>query len=343
MTPHDRSIRMCRAVARLSRAGPWAAARATRTVGGLRLCDVRGLARRRRRAVGTAPACRPAAGLVRPFRGIRYCGYTPTLYSLACDGPEFIYRVKDSSAVSHSAIGDRHARVFTRWKRLVNRALVSYLDRLCSPLLPAARPGPAARSPAPCRRALYHLPQPMLMSISICAMRRRGLVALPVLLVVALPLPPAAHVRQGSMRGMQGRHGGGRRRGREAARRRGLARVHTGGRERPKSDEHTLGSLGRESAPGTRACVRSLSSTSPCDGDTAVSARVQTAVSTPCGGSTQGQKRGHKPPGRQTRSVCPWPVLHPGLPGTRPSAPPIPCRGSGGCPAGSSARVMAAL
>jgi len=116
----------------------------------------------------SAPAL-AAAGLVRPFRGIRYCGYTPTLYSLACDGPEFIYRVKDSSAVSHSAIGDRHARVFTRWKRLVNRALVSYLDRLCSPLLPAARPGPAARSPAPCRRALYHLPQPMLMSISICA------------------------------------------------------------------------------------------------------------------------------------------------------------------------------
>ena len=173
--------------------------------------------------------------------------------------------------------------------------------------------------------------------------RRRGLVALPVLLVVALPLPPAAHVRQGSMRGMQGRHGGGRRGGREAARRRGLARVHTGGRERPKSDEHTLGSLRRESAPGTRACVRSLSSTSPCDGDTTVSARVQTAVSTPCGGSTQGQKRGHKPPGRQTRSVCPWPVLHPGLPGTRPSALPIPCRGSGGCPAGSSARAMAAL
>lgn len=166
MTPHDRSIRMCRAVARLSRAGPWAAARATRTVGGLRLCVLRGLARGGARSVGRRLA---AAGLVRPFRGIRYCGYTPTLYSLACDGPEFIYRVKDSSAVSHSAIGDRHARVFTRWKRLVNRALVSYLDRLCSPLLPAARPGPAARSPAPCRRALYHLPQPMLMSISICA------------------------------------------------------------------------------------------------------------------------------------------------------------------------------
>jgi hypothetical protein len=128
---------------------------------------------------------------------------------------------------------------------------------------------------------------------------------------------------------MQGRHGGGRRGGREAARRRGLARVHTGGRERPKSDEHTQGSLGRESAPGTRACVRSLSSTSPCDGDTAVSARVQTAVSTPCGGSTQGQKRGHKPPGRQTRSVCPWPVLHPGLPGTRP---PSPAGGQAGVP-----------
>lgn len=194
----------------------------------------------------------------------------------------------------HTQPSGTGTRAFLRDGRASLCALVSYLDRLCSPLLPAARPGPAARSPAPCRRALYHLPQPMLMSISICAMRRRGLVALPVLLVVALPLPPAAHVRQGSMRGMQGRHGGGRRGGREAARRRGLARVHTGGRERPKSDEHTQGSLGRESAPGTRACVRSLISTSPCDGDTTVSARVQTAVSTPCGGSTQGQRvRGH--------------------------------------------------
>jgi hypothetical protein len=63
MTPHDRSIRMCRAVARLSRAGPWAAARATRTVGGLRLCDVRGLARRRRRrrSVGSG-SCRGRFG-----------------------------------------------------------------------------------------------------------------------------------------------------------------------------------------------------------------------------------------------------------------------------------------
>ena len=130
------------------------------------------------------------------------------------------------------------------------------------------------------------------------------------------------------MRGMRGRHGGGRRGGREAARRRGLARVHTGGQERPKSDdEHTVGSLRRESAPGTRACVRSLSSTSPCDGDTTVSARVQTAVSTPCGGSTQGQRvRGHN---RRAASALSLPLAcHTPRPSRqRPSAPPHPLPG----------------
>ena len=246
---------------------------------------------------------------------------------------------------THSAIGDRHARVFTRWTRLVMCSRL--LPR--SPLLALA----ACCSPWPCCSVACALPACAVPPATADAhvhfhlrQRRRGLVALPVLLVVALPLPPAAHVRQGSMRGMRGmwgRHGGGRRGGREAARRRGLARVHTGGQERPKSDdEHTVGSLRRESAPGTRACVRSLSSTSPCDGDTTVSARVQTAVSTPCGGSTQGQRvRGHN---RRAASALSLPLAcHTPRPSrhTPKRPPPIPCRGSGRCPAGSSARASA--
>ena len=154
----------------------------------------------------------------------------------------------------------------------------------------------------------------------------------------ALPLPPAAHVRQGSMRGMRGmrgRHGGGRRGGREAARRRGLARVHTGGQERPKSDdEHTVGSLRRESAPGTRACVRSLSSTSPCDGDTTVSARVQTAVSTPCGGSTQGQRvRGHNRRAARRAQSALGLSYTPAFPAhAQAPPPPTPAGGQAGVP-----------
>ena len=198
---------------------------------------------------------------------------------------------------THSAIGDRHARVFTRWTRLVMCSRL--LPR--SPLLALA----ACCSPWPCCSVACALPAcaaPPATADAHVHFHLRHAASRPRRPAGAarhaLPLPPAAHVRQGSMRGMRGmwgRHGGGRRGGREAARRRGLARVHTGGQERPKSDdEHTVGSLRRESAPGTRACVRSLSSTSPCDGDTTVSARVQTAVSTPCGGSTQGQRvRGH--------------------------------------------------
>ena len=171
MTPHDRSIRMCRAVARLSRAGPRGRAPAApgpHRVGVLPVPRRAAAARSARGGVWFAPLFGFAVRVL-PGRGTVE-RYTPTLYSLACDGRYRIsFTESKTSAVSLSAIGDRHARVYLRDGSASLCALVSFLDRLCSPLLPAARPGPAARSPAPCRRALYHLPQPMLMSISICA------------------------------------------------------------------------------------------------------------------------------------------------------------------------------
>ena len=270
---------------------------------------------------------------------------TPTLYSLACDGPEFIYRVAKTSADTLSHRGPARARFYAMdAPRYVLSSLTSIASaRPCCLLLALAlllgrlRLPACAVPPATADAHVhFHLRHAASRPRRPAGAARR-----------ALPLPPAAHVRQGSMRGMRGmrgRHGGGRRGGREAARRRGLARVHTGGQERPKSDdEHTVGSLRRESAPGTRACVRSLSSTSPCDGDTTVSARVQTAVSTPCGGSTQGQRvRGHNRRAARRAQSALGLSYTPAFPAhAQAPPPPLPCRGSGRCPAGSSARASA--
>ena len=105
---------MCRAVARLSRAVP-RAPRATRTVGGLSASAAR---RARVFAGGARLGFRSRSALRCPFaRGPArstdaWVHPTPTLYSLACDGPEFIYRVAKTSADTLSHRGPARARFY---------------------------------------------------------------------------------------------------------------------------------------------------------------------------------------------------------------------------------------
>jgi len=154
MTPHDRSIRMCRAVARLSRAGPRGRAPAApgpHRVGVLPVPRRAAAARSARGAFGSPRRLR--VGFAGSFAGARYCRAVHAdfiLFSMRWTGPDFIYRVKDVGRVTLSHRGPARARLFTRWKRLV------MCSRLFprSPLLALA----ACCSPWPCCSVACALP-----------------------------------------------------------------------------------------------------------------------------------------------------------------------------------------
>ena len=129
MTPHDRSIRMCRAVARLSRAGPRGRAPAApgpHRVGVLPVPRRAAAARSARGGVWFAPRflrfCRSG------FAGARYCRAVHAdfiLFSMRWTVPDFIYRVKDVGRVTLSHRGPARARLFTRSVCLVTYVLSS--------------------------------------------------------------------------------------------------------------------------------------------------------------------------------------------------------------------------
>jgi len=121
MTPHNRSIRMCRAVARLSRAGPRGRAPAApgpHRVGVLPVPRRAAAARSARGAFGspllTSASVLVFAGTVLPGRGTVNCRAVHAdfiLFSMRWTGPEFIYRVKDVGRVTLSHRGPARARL----------------------------------------------------------------------------------------------------------------------------------------------------------------------------------------------------------------------------------------
>lgn len=154
MTPHDRSIRMCRAVARLSRAGP--RGRAPAAPGPHRV-GVLPVPRRGGRAVGSCGAFGsppPFWFIVPRGHGTRRAVHADfILFSMRWTGPEFIYRVKDVGRVTLSHRGPARARLFTRSVCLVRLLMCSRLFPR-SPLLALA----ACCSPWPCCSVACALP-----------------------------------------------------------------------------------------------------------------------------------------------------------------------------------------